>query len=104
MKKIQVTTIEKMAHVPMIEFTPSFIARVIKLQTMLEPMIENSKKTKRELNSETGRYEDVIDANGNKEFTYSSIDGEYIAKHVMPFINELVAAFEIQFAQKVEIP
>ena len=95
MKKIQVTTIEKMAHVPMIEFTPSFIARVIKIQTVLEPIIEGSKKTKREINPETGKYEDVLDANGNKVFSYSSIDGNIIAEKVMPFINELVATFDL---------
>ena len=95
MKKIQVTTIEKMAHVPVIEFTPSFIARVIKLQTVLEPLVEGSKRTKREMNPETGKYEDVIDANGNKEFTYSSIDGNIVAENVMPFINELVATFDL---------
>ena len=95
MKKIQVTTIEKMAHVPVIEFTPSFIARVIKLQTVLEPLVESSKRVKREINPETGKYEDVLDANGNKVVSYSSIDGSIVAEKVMPFINELVATFDL---------
>lgn len=95
MKKIQVTTIEKMAHVPVIEFTPSFIARVIKLQTVLEPLVESSKRVKREINPETGKYEDVLDANGNKIVSYSSIDGSIVAEKVMPFINELVATFDL---------
>lgn len=95
MKKIQVTTIEKMAHVPVIEFTPSFIARVIKLQTVLEPLVESSKRVKREINPETGKYEDVLDVNGNKVVSYSSIDGSIVAEKVMPFINELVATFDL---------
>jgi hypothetical protein len=53
MKKIQVTTIEKMANVQIIELNASFIARVVRLQAQLEPIVENITRTKRKYNDET---------------------------------------------------
>ena len=94
MKKIQVTTIEKMASVQIIELNASFIARVVRLQAQLEPFVEDITRTKRKFNDETKKYEDVLDENGNKVIEYDRVDGKILAEKVMPFINELCKAFE----------
>lgn len=94
MKKIQVTTIEKMANVQIIELNASFIARVVRLQAQLEPIVENITRTKRKFNDETKKYDDVLDENGNKVIEYDRVDGKVLAENVMPFINELCEAFE----------
>lgn len=94
MKKIQVTTIEKMANVQIIELNASFIARVVRLQAQLEPIVENITRTKRKFNDETKKYDDVLDDNGNKVIEYDRVDGKVLAENVMPFINELCEAFE----------
>ena len=94
MKKIQITTIEKMANVQIIELNASFIARVVRLQAQLEPLVKNITRTKRKYNDGTKEYEDVLDENGNKVIEYDRVDGKVFAEKVMPFINELCEAFE----------
>lgn len=94
MKKIQVTTIEKMANVQIIELNASFIARVVRLQAQLEPLVNDITRTKKKYNDETKKYEDVLDENGNKVIEYDRIDGKVLVEKVMPFINELCEAFE----------
>lgn len=94
MKKIQVSTIEKMANVQIIELNASFIARVVRLQAQLEPMVENITRTKRKFNEETKKYEDVLDENGNKVIEYDRVDGKILAETVFPFFDELCKAFE----------
>ena len=94
MKKIQVTTIEKMANVQIIELNASFIARVVRLQAQLEPLVKDITRTKRKYNDDTKKYEDVLDENGNKVIEYDRVDGKVLAENVMPFFDELVKAFE----------
>ena len=96
MKKIQVTTIEKVANVQVIELNASFIARVVRLQAKLEPLVKDITRTKRKFNDETKKYEDVVDENGNKVIEYDRIDGKVLAETVLPFFNELCEAFEEQ--------
>ena len=94
MKKIQVTTIEKMANVQIIELNASFIARVVRLQAQLEPLVKDITRTKKKFNDETKKYEDVLDENGNKVIEYDRVDGKILAENILPFINELCEAFE----------
>ena len=94
MKKIQVTTIEKMANVQIIELNASFIARVVRLQAQLEPLVKGITRTKHKFNDDTKKYEDVLDANGNKIVEYDQVDGRILAETVLPFFDELCEAFE----------
>jgi hypothetical protein len=94
MKKIQVTTIEKMANVQIIELNASFISRVVRLQVQLEPLVEKITRIKRKFNDETKEYEDVLDENGNKVIEYDRVDGRILVENVLPFFDELVKAFE----------
>lgn len=94
MKKIQVSTIEKMANVQIIELNASFIARVVRLQAQLEPMVKDITRTKRKFNEETKKYEDFLDENGNKVIEYDRVDGKILAETVLPFFDELCEAFE----------
>ena len=94
MKKIQVTTIEKMANVQVIELNASFIARVVRLQAQLEPLVNSITRTKRRYNDDEKKYEDVLDENGNKIIEYDRVDGIILAETVLPFFDELVKAFE----------
>ena len=94
MKKIQITTIEKMANVQIIELNALFIARVVRLQAQLEPVVKDITRTKRKYNDETKKYDDVLDENGNKVIEYDRVDGEILAKTVLPFFDELCKAFE----------
>lgn len=94
MKKIQVTTIEKMASVQIIELNASFIARVVRLQAQLEPIVKDITRNKRKFNDETKKYEDVLDENGNKVIEYDRVDGKILAEAVLPFFNEITKAFE----------
>lgn len=94
MKKIQITTIEKMANVQIIELNASFIARVVRLQAQLEPLVENITRTKRRYNDEEKKYEDVLDENGNKVIEYDRVDGAILVETILPFFNEIVEAFE----------
>ena len=94
MKKIQVTTIEKMANVQIIELNASFIARCVRLQAQLEPLVKSITRTKRRYNDDEKKYEDVLDENGNKIIEYDRVDGIILAETVLPFFDELVKAFE----------
>lgn len=94
MKKIQITTIEKVANVQVIELNASFIARVVRLQAQLEPLVENITRIKRKYNDETKKYDDVLDENGNKVIEYDRVDGKILAETILPFFNEIVKAFE----------
>ena len=94
MKKIQVTTIEKMANVQIIELNASFIARVVRLQAQLEPIVKDITRIKRKFNDETKEYEDVQDENGNNVIEYNRVDGKILAETVLPFFDELCKAFE----------
>lgn len=94
MKKIQVTTIQKMADVQIIELNASFIARVVRLQAQLEPLVKDIIRTKRKFNDETKKYEDILDENGNKIIEYDRVDGRILAEKVLPFFDEIVEAFE----------
>lgn len=94
MKKIQVSTIEKMANVQVIELNASFIARVVRLQAQLEPLVNSITRTKRRYNDDEKKYEDVLDENGNKIIEYDRVDGIILAETVLPFFDELVKAFE----------
>ena len=94
MKKIQVTTVPKQANVQVIELNASVIARVVRLQAKLEPIVSGSKCVKTEYNEATQKREEVLDENGNKVYDYSSIDGKFVIEEVVPFFDELCAAFE----------
>ena len=94
MKKIQVTTIEKMANVQIIELNASFIARVVRLQAQLEPLVKDITHTKRKYDDASKKYEDVLDENGNKVIEYGQVDGRILAETVLPFFDEIVKAFE----------
>ena len=94
MKKIQITTIEKIANVQVIELNASFIARVVRLQAQLEPLVKDITRTKRKFNDEEKKYEDVLDENGNKVIDYDRVDGRILAETILPFFNEIVEAFE----------
>ena len=94
MKKIQVTTIEKVANVQVIELNASFIVRVAKLQAKLEPLVKDITRTKRKFNDVDKKYEDVVDENGNKVIEYDRVDGKILAETILPFFNEIVEAFE----------
>ena len=94
MKKIQISTIEKMANVQIIELNASFIARVVRLQAKLEPLVKDITRTKRRYNDEEKKYEDVLDENGNKVIEYERVDGKILAETILPFFDELCKAFE----------
>lgn len=94
MKKIQISTIEKVANIQIIELNASFIARVVRLQTQLEPLVEGITRTKCKFNEETKKCEDVLDENGNKVIEYDRVDGKILAETILPFFNEIVEAFE----------
>jgi len=94
MKKIQITTIEKMANVQVIELNASFIARVVRLQAQLEPLVKDITRTKRRYNDAEKKYEDVLDENGNKVIEYDRVDGRILAETILPFFDELCKAFE----------
>ena len=94
MKKVQISTIEKVANVQIIELNASFIARVVRLQAQLEPIVRDITRNKRKFNDETKKYEDVLDENGNKVIEYDRVDGKVLAETVLPFFNEIVEAFE----------
>lgn len=94
MKKIQISTIEKMANVQIIELNASFIARCVRLQAQLEPLVKDITRTKRKYNEDTKKYDDVLDENGNKVIEYDRVDGRVLAETVLPFFDEIVKAFE----------
>ncbi len=94
MKKIQVTTIEKMASVQVIELNASFIAKVVRLQAKLEPVLVDAKRVKTRYNEATQKREEILDEKGNKVYEYRTIPSELVVDEVMPFLEELCAAFE----------
>lgn len=94
MKKIQVTTIEKMASVQVIELDASFIAKVVRLQAKLEPILVDAKRVKTRYNEVTQKREEMQDEKGNKIYEYRTIPSELVVDEVMPFLKELCDAFE----------
>lgn len=94
MKKIQVTTVSKQANVQVIELNASFIARVVRLQAKLEPILIDAKRVKIRYNDTTQKREEVLDENGNNIYEYKTIPSEIIVDEVMPFLEELCEAFE----------
>ena len=83
-----------MANVQIIELNASFIARVVRLQAQLEPIVENITRIKRKYNDETKKYDDVLDENGNKVIEYDRVDGKILAETILPFFDELCEVFE----------
>ena len=94
MKKIQVTTFQKMADIQVIELNAAFIARVVRIQAKLEPIIKDAARNKRKFNDETKKYEDVLDENGNHVIEYDKVDAAILVETVLPFFDELCKAFE----------
>lgn len=94
MKKIQITTIEKMANVQVIELNASFIARVVRLQAKLEPVLIDAKHAKTKYNEVIQKREEILDEKGNKTYEYKTIPSELVVDEVMPFLKELCEAFE----------
>lgn len=94
MKKIQVTTFQKMADIQVIELNAAFIARVVRLQAKLEPVLIDAKRVKTRYNDTTQKREEVLDENGNKTYEYKTIPSELVVDEVMPFLEELCKAFE----------
>jgi len=94
MKKIQITTIEKMASIQAIELNASFIAKVVRLQAKLEPILVDAKRVKTRYNEVTQKREEILDEKGNKVYEYRTIPSELVVDEVMPFLEELCAAFE----------
>ena len=94
MKKIQVTPIKKEAFVQVIELNASFIARVVRLQAKLEPILIDAKRAKTKYNEVTQKREEILDENGNKTYEYKTIPSEFVVDEVMPFLEELCEAFE----------
>ena len=94
MKKIQITTIQKMSDIQIIELNASFIARVVRLQAKLEPILIDAKRVKVRYNDTTQKREEVLDENGNKVYEYKTIPSEIVVDEVMPFLEELCKAFE----------
>lgn len=81
MKKIQISTIEKMADVQVIELDASFIAKAVKAQITLERQLASSIT----LVGEDQRSYDYLKMSGSEV--------EILDKEVLEFLNELCAAF-----------
>lgn len=94
MKKIQVTATKKETFVQIIELDASFVARVVRLQAKLEPVLVDAKRAKTKYNEVTQKREEVLDEKGNKIYEYKAIPSELVVDEVMPFLEELCAAFE----------
>lgn len=90
MKKIFTSTIERTANIAVIEINPYLIAKAIRTEFLLQQIALN------------GRYETKTTDKATGETTtkvhYPSCVGEDTTKRlveeVLPFISELVAAFE----------
>lgn len=94
MKKIQITAIKKETFVQIIELDASFIARVVRLQAKLESVLMDAKRAKTKYNEVTQNREEILDEKGNKIYEYKTIPSELVVDEVMPFLEELCAAFE----------
>lgn len=92
MKKIQVSTVEKTCNVQVIELNAYIISKVVKAQVVLENAIGKKERTK--WNNSTEKYDKVLDANGNPEYSYNKVEGELLDEKVLNVLNELVEAFE----------
>lgn len=90
--KIQISTIEKTCNVQVIELNAYLISKVVKAQVLLENAIGKKERTK--WNNSTEKYDKVLDANGNPEYSYNKVDGELLDAKVLCILNELVEAFE----------
>lgn len=92
MSKIQISTIERMANIQVIELNSYIISKVIKAAVVLENAINKKEKTKWDDNVQ--KTVKVTDENGNPVYDYRSVDGKLIDEKVLPILNELVEAFE----------
>ena len=94
MSKIQISTIERMANVQVIELNSYIISKVIKAAVVLESAINKKEKTKWDDNVQ--KTVKVTDENGNPMYDYRSVDGKLLDEKVLPILNELVDAFEAE--------
>ena len=94
MSKIQISTIERMANVQVIELNSYIISKVIKAAVVLENAINKKEKTKWDDNVQ--KSVKVTDENGNPMYDYKSVDGKLLDEKVLPILNELVDAFEAE--------
>lgn len=99
MNKIQIQTVKQTCDVQVIGINAYFITKAIKAQIAVETAVENAKRNETRYNDETKKIEDVLDENGNKIIKYNNIEGKLIAEKVLPFLTELVNAFEGNDAQ-----
>ena len=94
MSKIQISTIERMANVQVIELNSYIISKVIKAAVVLENAINKKEKTKWDDNAQ--KTVKVTDEKDNPVYDYRSVDGKLLDEKVLPILNELVDAFEAE--------
>lgn len=94
MSKIQISTVERMANVQVIELNSYIISKVIKAAVVLENAINKKDKTKWDDNAQ--KTIKVTDEKGNPVYDYKSVDGKLLDEKVLPILNELVDAFEAE--------
>lgn len=92
MSKIQISTVERMANVQVIELNSYIISKVIRAAIVLENAINKKERTKWDDNVQ--KSVKVTDEKGNPVYEYKSVDGKTIDEKVLPILNELVEAFE----------
>lgn len=89
MAKIFVSTVEKTAHVAVIEVNPYLIAKAIRSEITLKNIEHECKRESKTINEETG--EEVVKVS----YRYPSDENlKTLIEDVLPFICELTTAFE----------
>lgn len=94
MSKIQISTVERMANVQVIELNSYIISKVIRAAVILENTISKREKTKWDDNAQ--KTVKVTNENGDPVYDYKSVDGKLLDEKVLPILNELVNAFEAE--------
>lgn len=96
MAKIQVTTADIQAKAEVIVLNSYFIAGVVRAHDCVDWLIEHNKHQVEEHNSETGKWEPKLDANGNPVHEYVDCTTQIVEEKVYPFLQELMKALGIE--------
>lgn len=93
--KIQVKTVEMTANVEVIPMNSYIVARCVRTHAFVKNLVETNKSERKTYNEEHKEWEKALDENGNQMYNYRNVSVEEIEEHILPLLDEFMAAFGV---------
>lgn len=93
--KIQVRTVEMNANVEVIPMNAYLVAKCVRTHAYIKNFLERNESEAQRYNKDTQTWEKVLDENGKQVYDYGSMKGKELKEHILPLLDEFVAAFGV---------